>query len=190
MMKLRRWGFPVLLLVAGLALWLLLAGPSQLLGLDTGKAGMALLVTAAWVLLFAAQSLPRGDLDRAASPGEWKAWIGVVFMAVAVMAALRQSLSAVLEQTAVPVPLQERRYGIRVAAPGDRSLFTTAVFVLAVRADMPAEALRRNFPNQVKIGPVEQIRELVKVALPGIGARPLPVAPRQRWEGHTSELTS
>src|SRR3546814_6910921 len=45
---------------------------------------MALLVTAAWVLLFAAQSLPRGDLDRAASPGEWKAWIGVVFMAVAV----------------------------------------------------------------------------------------------------------
>src|SRR3546814_13697442 len=44
---------------------------------------------------------------------------------------------------------------------------------------MPAEALRRNFPNQVKIGPVEQIRELVNVALPGIGARPLPVAPRQ-----------
>src|SRR3546814_19234763 len=84
MMKLRRWGFPVLLLVAGLALWLLLAGPSQLLGLDTGKAGMALLVTAAWVLLFAAQSLPRGDLDRAASPGEWQAWIGVVFMALAV----------------------------------------------------------------------------------------------------------
>src|SRR3546814_8385474 len=84
MVKVRRWGFPVLLLVAGLALWLLLAGPSQLLGLDTGKAGMALLVTAAWVLLFAAQSLPRGALDRAASPGEWKAWIGVVLMAVAV----------------------------------------------------------------------------------------------------------
>src|SRR3546814_2959559 len=84
MMKLRRWGFPVLLLVAGLALWLLLAGPSQLLGLDTGKAGMALLVTAAWVSLFAAQSLPRGDRDRAASPGEWKAWTGVVVMAGAV----------------------------------------------------------------------------------------------------------
>src|SRR3546814_17330218 len=80
MMKLRRWGVPVLLLVAGLALWLLLAGPSQLLGLDTDKAGMALLVTAAWVLLFAALSLPRRDLDRAASPGPWKAWRGAVFM--------------------------------------------------------------------------------------------------------------
>src|SRR3546814_17904326 len=84
MMKLRRWGFPVLLLVAGLALWLLLAGPSQLLGLDTGKAGLALLVTAAWVLLFAAQSLPRGDPDRAAPPGACTALIGVGLLAGAV----------------------------------------------------------------------------------------------------------
>jgi uncharacterized membrane protein len=84
MTKLPRWGFPALLLLAGLALWLLLAGPSRLLGFDTGKAGMALLITAAWVSLFAVQSLPRGELERTASPGEWKAWIGVVFMAVAV----------------------------------------------------------------------------------------------------------
>src|SRR5690606_1503539 len=67
----------------------------------------------------------------------------------------------------------------RVAPITDRSLLTSASFVLAVRADMPAEVLRRNFPNQVKIGPVEQIRELVNVALPGITVRPLPVAPRQ-----------
>ena len=83
-MTLHRWGFPGLLLAAGLALWLLLAGPSDLLGFGPGKWGMALLVAVAWVSLLAAQSMPRGDLDRAASPGEWKAWIGVVFMAVAV----------------------------------------------------------------------------------------------------------
>ena len=41
------------------------------------------------------------------------------------------------------------------------------------------ETLRRLFPAQVKIGAVEQIRELVNVALPGIAVRPLPVAPRQ-----------
>jgi type VI secretion system protein ImpJ len=95
------------------------------------------------------------------------------------MAELRQSLSAVLEQTAIPIPLQERKYGIRVAPITDRSLLANASFVLAVKAEMPAETLRRNFPNQVKIGPVEQIRELVNVALPGITVRPLPVAPRQ-----------
>lgn len=97
----------------------------------------------------------------------------------AVMANLRQALSAVLERTAIPIPLQERRHGIRVAPITDRSLVASAVFVLAVKADVQAEQLRRNFPNQVKIGPAEQIARLVNVALPGIPVRPLPVAPRQ-----------
>ena len=34
-------------------------------------------------------------------------------------------------------------------------------------------------PSQVKIGAVEQIRELVNVALPGIAVRPMAAAPRQ-----------
>ena len=96
-----------------------------------------------------------------------------------VMAALRQSLSAVLEQNAIPIPLQERKFGIRVGPIVDRSLVTTATWVLAVKAQIQAETLRRGFPNQVKIGPVEQIRELINVALPGIPVRALPVAPRQ-----------
>ncbi len=96
-----------------------------------------------------------------------------------VLAALRQSLSTVLEQTAVPIPLQEKRFGIRVGPIVDRSLVTEASWVLAVKAQVPAETLRRSFPNLVKIGPVEQIRELITVALPGVAARALPVAPRQ-----------
>ncbi len=92
---------------------------------------------------------------------------------------LRQALSVVLEQAAVTIPLAERKFGIRVGVIEDRSLIGTASFVLAVRADVPAEALRRGFPSQVKIGPVEQIRELINVALPGIRVKPLPVAPRQ-----------
>jgi type VI secretion system protein ImpJ len=51
--------------------------------------------------------------------------------------------------------------------------------VLTVQADMPSEELRRLFPSQVKIGAVEQIRELVNSQLPGIVVRALPVAPRQ-----------
>jgi type VI secretion system protein ImpJ len=31
----------------------------------------------------------------------------------------------------------------------------------------------------VKIGPVEKLRDLVNLHLPGVGLRPLPVAPRQ-----------
>ena len=96
-----------------------------------------------------------------------------------VVADLRRSLSAVLEQTAVQIPLQERRYGVRVGPIVDRSILRAASFVLTVQADVPTETLRRLFPSQVKIGAVEHIRELVNVALPGIAVRPLPVAPRQ-----------
>jgi type VI secretion system protein ImpJ len=96
-----------------------------------------------------------------------------------VMRSIRASLSMVLEQTAVPIPLAEHRYGVHIAQVGDRTLFTSAGFVLAVKADLPAERLRREFPTQIKIGPLERIKELVNVALPGIVLRALPVAPRQ-----------
>jgi type VI secretion system protein ImpJ len=96
-----------------------------------------------------------------------------------VVSDIRRSLSAVLEQTAIMIPLQERRHGVRVGAITDRSLLTAANFVLAVQAEMPTESLRRLFPSTAKIGAVEHIRELVNVALPGIALRALPVAPRQ-----------
>ena len=96
-----------------------------------------------------------------------------------VAADLRRSLSAVLEQAATQIPLQERRYGVRVGAIMDRSILRAASFVLVVQADVPTETVRRVFPSQVKIGAVEQIRDLVNVAIPGITVRPLPVAPRQ-----------
>jgi type VI secretion system protein ImpJ len=51
--------------------------------------------------------------------------------------------------------------------------------VLAVKANIEAERVRRFFPTQCKLGPVESIRELVNSALPGIGLRAMPVAPRQ-----------
>ena len=96
-----------------------------------------------------------------------------------VVADIRRSLSAVLEQTAIQIPLQEHRHGVRVGAIQDRSLLKGSSFVLVVQADMPIDTLRRNFPGTVKIGAVEHIRELVNVALPGIELSGLPVAPRQ-----------
>lgn len=73
-----------LLGVGGLAFWLLVAGPANLLGVDTGNAGMVLLVATAWGALYAISRMPRGDADHAISPGEWKAWIGLGFMLVAI----------------------------------------------------------------------------------------------------------
>ena len=96
-----------------------------------------------------------------------------------VFAELRNSLSMVYEQSAISLNLVEKKYGIRVAEIADRSLIGTAMFILSVRADVPEEALRAHLPAQIKIGPVERIRQLVNAAMPGIALKPLPVAPRQ-----------
>jgi type VI secretion system protein ImpJ len=96
-----------------------------------------------------------------------------------VIVALRNSLSAVMEQTAMPIPLQQRKFGVWVAVVPDLTLLDTAAFVLAAKADMKSEDLRRQLPAQSKIGPVEKIRDLVNLQLPGIAVAPMPVAPRQ-----------
>lgn len=96
-----------------------------------------------------------------------------------VMREIRRGLSAILEQNAVQIPLQDHSQGRYVGVVADRGLLRQAGFVLAVGAQMPAEALRARFPTQAKLGPVEKIRELVNLQLPGIALRPLPVAPRQ-----------
>jgi len=96
-----------------------------------------------------------------------------------VIHSLRQGLSAVLEQSATSLELVERKYGIRVSPINDRSLIDGASFVLAVKASLPLEQLRASFPSQVKVAPVERIRDLVNAQLPGIAMQSLPVAPRQ-----------
>ncbi|SMC29536.1 type VI secretion system protein ImpJ [Andreprevotia lacus DSM 23236] len=98
---------------------------------------------------------------------------------IPLMVELRRSLSSVLEQNAIPIDLQDRGNGVRVAQIPSLDLLQQAGFVLAVNADMPAELLRTRFPAQLKMGAVERIRDLVLLQLPGISLRLLPVAPRQ-----------
>ncbi len=95
------------------------------------------------------------------------------------IADLRRSLSMVLEQGAISIELQDRKYGVRVAIISDVGLLKTAGFVLAVNAQLPSETIRARFPAQVKIGPAERIRDLVNLQLSGIPLNSLPVAPRQ-----------
>ena len=96
-----------------------------------------------------------------------------------VMNELRQHLSQVIEQHAVELPLQTRKYGILVSPLQDKSLLDHAQFVLTAQADGEPEQLRVKLPAQLKIGPVEQIRQMVNLHLPGITLRPLSAAPRQ-----------
>ncbi|MGY2573330.1 type VI secretion system baseplate subunit TssK [Vibrio sp. C8] len=92
---------------------------------------------------------------------------------------LRQSLSVVLEPRAVSIQLDKRKYGLMVAPIQDPQLMESADFIVAVKARMPMDELRRQFTQQTKVSSVEKIRELISLQLPGIPLVVLPVAPRQ-----------
>lgn len=81
-MRWPKWGLAVLVALAGLSFWLLLAGPGPLLGFDRGNLGVGLSALVAWTLLYGISAAPRGELDDALSPGEWRAWVGLGFTAM------------------------------------------------------------------------------------------------------------
>ena len=81
----RRWKWTGLLLLAGVALWMLLAGRTTRLGIDIGMLGSVLLLGTTWLALYTVSTMPRGELEDGIAPGEWQAWIGTVFMCVATL---------------------------------------------------------------------------------------------------------
>lgn len=99
---------------------------------------------------------------------------------IAMMTELRRSLGVVFEHSAQQFQFKHyKRVGINLAVINDKTLFDDAVFVLAVKADMPTEKLRSQFPLQAKVGPKEAMKQLITSQLPGIELEALSVAPRQ-----------
>lgn len=96
-----------------------------------------------------------------------------------VVEVIKRELSRVPEEAANEIPLQSDRFGFHVAKISDADLGASVTFVLAAKAEMPAENLRREFPPQVTVGAPQQIAQLVKGHLPGVGLFPLQATPAQ-----------
>lgn len=94
-----------------------------------------------------------------------------------VVDALRDSLDSIQKQGALQIPLQTKPGGVYLAHLNDPALLSNGQFILAVRADLPAELVLQRFPGSVKIGPVERLRDLVNLNLPGVRLRNLTQAP-------------
>lgn len=103
--------------------------------------------------------------------------LGTVFTEL--LSFLYQSLSHVIEQTATEIKLEQSKFGISFGALKDKSILDSGQFVLAIKASVPHEELRKALPSQIKIGSVETIRDLVNNQIPGITISNLPTAPRQ-----------
>ncbi|MBD2792649.1 type VI secretion system baseplate subunit TssK [Xenorhabdus sp. 42] len=92
---------------------------------------------------------------------------------------LRHGLSIILEEHAIQLPLTEYSHGLNIATLPDANMIHMFSFILAIHADVANDALMNNFPAQMKISPVDRIRELVQLQLPGISLRAMPSVPRQ-----------
>jgi type VI secretion system protein ImpJ len=95
------------------------------------------------------------------------------------MGDLRAAFNYVFDEPALLIQFTSYKYNLYLASFHDRLNFNYERLVLSVRADMTMEQLRHLFPSHAKLGPTEQIKDLVNLQIPGIPLGLLPVAPRQ-----------
>ena len=92
---------------------------------------------------------------------------------------LHSMLTMVLEQKSSALAIQKQKYGIYTARLGEKEAAKSASFILAVKADLAEEQLKKLLLANLKIGTVETIRDLVNYHLAGFRLKPLATAPRQ-----------
>ncbi|OOF82636.1 type VI secretion system-associated protein [Rodentibacter ratti] len=91
---------------------------------------------------------------------------------------IRAYLSVVSNAKVIPLPIIAHQYGIYTAKVNDSSLYSTAEFIIAVKAHLQPDLLKSQFVQQTKISSIEQINQLVHLQLPGVPVHALPIAPR------------
>jgi type VI secretion system protein ImpJ len=94
---------------------------------------------------------------------------------------LGQLLTKTGERPAIKLKLTQAKKDEKIygAKTPDQDLLKNAVFVLAAKADVQTETLRRDFPQQIKIAPVEEIYQYVHTLKSGISVEPFAQVPPQ-----------
>lgn len=92
---------------------------------------------------------------------------------------IHDMLNQILVRAGQMIPLEVRGNGVWSASilPGELRGFSS--LVLAVTAQLPMDVLQHQFTSQTKISSPQQLHELVRSHLPGLGLQALPVPPRQ-----------
>ncbi|BET27447.1 type VI secretion system baseplate subunit TssK [Limnobacter thiooxidans] len=94
-----------------------------------------------------------------------------------VLTAIRNALAGLHDQHAIQIPLTPKPGGIHIGQITDRTLVDNAHFYLSVHALAPEELIQRQLPSTVKIGPVEKLRDLVNLNLPGVRLKSVQQSP-------------
>ena len=88
-------------------------------------------------------------------------------------------LSMVLEQNSITLNIEKRKYGISVAQIKDKEILYNSYFILTVTADEKEEEIKKSLMTNLKMGSIENIRNLVNYHLKGFKIKALPTPPRE-----------
>ncbi|UZE97335.1 type VI secretion system baseplate subunit TssK [Alkalimarinus alittae] len=90
----------------------------------------------------------------------------------------RVLVSTAFKSKAVALPVQRKKFGISVVGLPTESMVNDE-FILAIKADLSADAIRKLVSSKLKAGSIDNIKDLVNLQLPGCVKELLPVTPRQ-----------
>ncbi|WP_457593509.1 type VI secretion system baseplate subunit TssK [Hydrogenimonas sp.] len=92
---------------------------------------------------------------------------------------LKEYLNQAIESKSVRIPLEKHRYGVHTAMLKDKSILHHSHFILTAAANTDENKLKKLLMDNLKIGSIEEIRNLVNHHLPGFKITPLAAAPRE-----------
>jgi type VI secretion system protein ImpJ len=93
------------------------------------------------------------------------------------IAALRGYLDDKLVSDVVSILVESRQPNVYLARINDASLIDGATFILAAKAALPPEEIRRKIPQMVCIAPAVRLKEFVEGVVPGFTLSPLAQIP-------------
>ncbi len=88
-------------------------------------------------------------------------------------------LNRAVESKSIQILLERHKYGVHTAMLKDKSLLNDTTLILTAKSNMEESKLKKLLMDNLKIGAVEEIRNLVNHHLPGFKISPLPAAPRE-----------
>lgn len=91
----------------------------------------------------------------------------------------RELLNNLLVRSAQRIELLPKQHGMYLGSLDPAEIKSFNSLVLSVSASTPTDLLAQQFPAHAKLAPADRLPELVRLHLPGIPLRVLPVPPRQ-----------
>jgi len=92
---------------------------------------------------------------------------------------LKSMLEMVLEQNSVSLPIEKKKYGIYITPLRDKETINSSKFVFSVKAGVQASELKDIVQRGLKVGTIENIKNLVNFHLSGYKLKLLTSAPKE-----------